>query len=341
MRWRRRAFTLIELLVVIAIIGLLMALLLPAIQRVREASNRMRCGNNLKQIGIALHNYHNDYDKLPPGGIQDVPPYGTNPTGWGSSWIVFLLPYVEQQTLYQRFLFNGGSGWATANNYQQSNQMTMPLFRCPSTPLPEWTTVAPTSGRWHWTTYVGIAGAVPSLIPNYNDNRWAQGCGNAGCCCGGIAASNGSLFPGGPCKIAEMLDGTSNTIWVSEHGDYLVTQNGTRVAWGGGWHTWLIGSYLTTPVTTANSGGDLRHMNMTTIRYPINQKTGWPNPPGNCGSMGVCDNYGSNIPLNAAHVGGVNVLFGDGHIGFLRNSTGTDVLAMLAIRDDGRTFQLP
>lgn len=219
--------------------------------------------------------------------------------------------------------------------------MTMPLFRCPSTPLPEWTTVAPTGGRWQFTTYVGIAGAVSTLIPSYNDNRYANGCGNPGCCCGGIAASNGTLFAGGPTKIAEMTDGTSNVIWVSEHGDYLFTQNGTRVAWGGGWHSWLIGSYLTTPVTSANTGWDLRHMNMTTIRYPINQKTGWPNPPGNCGSMGVCDNYGNNIPLNSAHVGGVNVLFGDGHIAFLRQTTSLDVLAMLAIRDDGRTFQLP
>ncbi|MCS7168621.1 MAG: DUF1559 domain-containing protein [Gemmatales bacterium] len=318
-----------------------MALLLPAIQRVREASNRMRCGNNLKQIGIALHNYANDYgERLPPGGISDVPPYGTG-GNWGSSWIVFLLPYVEHQNLFQRFQFVSGSGWPQGNNYVQANNVTLPLFRCPSTPISEWTTAAPVGGvRLHRTTYVGIAGAQGSLIPSYNDNRWANGCGNAGCCCGGIAASNGTLFPGGAVRIAEITDGTSNTIWVSEHGDFLVTANGTRVEWGGSWHSWLIGSQLDNPVTSNHTGGDLRHMNMTTIRYPINQKTGWGDPPGDCGSRGVCDNYGNNVPLNSAHVGGVNVLFGDGRIGFLRNSTALDVLAMLAIRDDGRNFRL-
>jgi prepilin-type N-terminal cleavage/methylation domain-containing protein len=101
---RRRGFTLIELLVVIAIIGLLMALLLPAIQRVREAANRMRCGNNLSQIAMAFHNLHNDYNVFPTGGaswrrtIVNNQPAGPIDQDWG--WAYQILPYMEQQQLH-------------------------------------------------------------------------------------------------------------------------------------------------------------------------------------------------------------------------------------------------
>jgi prepilin-type N-terminal cleavage/methylation domain-containing protein/prepilin-type processing-associated H-X9-DG protein len=100
MRIRRRGFTLIELLVVIAIIGILMALLLPAIQKVREAANRMLCSSNMRQLAIAMHNYHNDFNKLPPG----MGPYGCC---WGT-WPVYLLPYIEQDALFKRFVNLGG-----------------------------------------------------------------------------------------------------------------------------------------------------------------------------------------------------------------------------------------
>src|SRR5579872_2431532 len=99
-RLARVAFTLIELLVVIAIIGILIGLLLPAVQKVREAANRAKCANNLKQIGIALQACHDATGKFPPGCVSDVAPWGSG-GGWGSSWMVFLLPYVEQDALYK------------------------------------------------------------------------------------------------------------------------------------------------------------------------------------------------------------------------------------------------
>jgi prepilin-type N-terminal cleavage/methylation domain-containing protein/prepilin-type processing-associated H-X9-DG protein len=103
MLWYRRAFTLIELLVVIAIIGVLIALLLPAVQKVREAANRSQCQNNLKQIGLACHAYHDAHQALPSGYTATAPYPSTSP-GWG--WTAYLLAYLEQESLHRQINFN-------------------------------------------------------------------------------------------------------------------------------------------------------------------------------------------------------------------------------------------
>src|SRR5262245_9085845 len=99
---RRRAFTLIELLVVIAIIAILIGLLLPAVQKVREAAARTKCQNNLKQIGLAMHNYHSAYDKFPAGYVSAAATVDGDGLGPGWGWGAFLLPYLEQEPLYRQ-----------------------------------------------------------------------------------------------------------------------------------------------------------------------------------------------------------------------------------------------
>ena len=130
----RGAFTLIELLVVIAIIAVLVGLLLPAVQKVREAAARMQCTNNLKQIGLALHNYHDGNNKFPPGYVDG----NTNPNStpdndigpsWG--WAAFLLPYVEQGNIYNQINFNQLAG--TGVNAAVSLQV-LKVHTCPSDP---------------------------------------------------------------------------------------------------------------------------------------------------------------------------------------------------------------
>jgi prepilin-type N-terminal cleavage/methylation domain-containing protein len=121
---RRRAFTLVELLVVIAIIGVLVALLLPAIQAAREASRRSSCANNLRQIGIAVHNYHNTFNFVPPARLQDAYP----------TWFAFIMPFVEQQSAHKLWQFD--KKWFDNVN-KPAREIQVSLFRCPSRTAPD------------------------------------------------------------------------------------------------------------------------------------------------------------------------------------------------------------
>ena len=271
---RRRAFTLIELLVVIAIVGILMALLLPAVQQAREAARRMVCRNNLKQIGLALHNYHELHRLFPSGSIQAGPSFRPL-SGWG--WGAMILPQLEQTAVYNRIDFdtpNAIGGNRTLLTHGMAH------WRCRTDPAPESVTVSEgaVSLRLATGNYVGCAGSPTGL---------------------------GVLYPLSRVSIADIVDGTSNTIFVGERANQVNVPNvGTYTS---GWYGYLSGpaGYLQNSVPDIQVNGWL----------PINFSRDFP------------------VAFSGFHSGGVNIVMCDGSVRFLNSSIDGDLLNALGTRD--------
>jgi prepilin-type N-terminal cleavage/methylation domain-containing protein len=251
---RRSAFTLIELLVVIAIIALLMALLLPAIQKVREAANKMLCASNLRQIAVAAHNYHNDYNKLPPGALHSLKPNGTYMTGnvQNVGCLFLLLPYLEQDNLYKQFVgtgtppgaqvISGAGGGQFNSSLRQLNyawwvndvnrlvsQARIKAFLCPSDSANDNTTVGVLINMGHWGSqisqgyiYTGSLGSTANDQFGRTNYTGVQGLVTAGW--GALVSApsmdvyNGVMDNRGELTLGQLTvqDGTSNTLMFGE-----------------------------------------------------------------------------------------------------------------------------
>jgi prepilin-type N-terminal cleavage/methylation domain-containing protein len=330
---RRFAFTLVELLVVIAIIGILVALLLPAIQAAREAARRSQCGNNLKQLGLALQNYHDNYKALPMGARRP------SVNSWGASFYVSLLPYVEQRAMFDNWPWGSTDGYAAGNTGLRGGaninagggpsvdviNHVIPSFRCPSSPLPEFNTG---TNAVYMASYAGIMGAVDNQGV-FVEPRQRPCC----TCCGGTAAT-GMLSGGGmllmheSARLSSCSDGTSNCLILGESSDWTYDAAGLQKHADPSWpHGWPMGTANSAPITGGGGSTDMRPFNLTAIRYPIGTRN-WVLP-------GVYDNHGSNNPLQSAHPGGAMVTLCDASVRFLSNDTDLLILKFLATRDDG------
>lgn len=208
----RRGFTLVELLVVIAIIGVLIALLLPAVQQAREAARRMQCSNNLKQIGLALHNYHDTHNALPSLIIR--PADNSNPS-WG--WSALILPFIEQSALYDAAGI--GQGRRLTDERDDTARQVIDAYRCPSDPgLP----VDDPSQR-----FLKAAG---SNYAAYYHSRSGPTLGNGQA---NFARADGGFFHNSGRKFRDITDGLSNTLAISEAASTLHGKEICMKSWAG------------------------------------------------------------------------------------------------------------
>ena len=284
---RQRAFTLIELLVVIAIIAILIGLLLPAVQKVREAASRMSCSNNLKQIGLGLHNYHDTYLVFPPGFTATAAPGGDVSPGWG--WSFYILPYVEQENLYRQ-----------AN--QTASVTTSPVIRqkvknyiCPSDIQQEPFQVYGPGG----VPLTGITAAPSSYAAFVGGDETEVTTGDSN------GVFHGCFYRNSKTRITDITDGTSHTALVAERACGI-----TQGTWAGALPGARMRLGSKNPVYPINP-----NMDYDTDLFGLIHSN-WINATNNQSDDGGTDDASS------FHTGGANHLYGDGSVRFLRNISG-------------------
>ena len=318
----RRAFTLIELLVVLAILAVLIGLLLPAIQTVRASADRRKCTNNLKQIGLALHSYHNCNMCFPPGYVDGNTNSSSTPDndvglGWG--WAAYLLPYIEQSTVYSQINFNVGVGIGV--NAQVSQQQ-LAVYQCPSDPYQQNFTVWPTNVVVAHGNYIGCNGWVECFQNaggNYNPSSDGGGAedGDGGQTGNGLAG-NGLFYRNSKNRIASVTDGLSNTVVVGERCAAHSPTTWTGAVTGGRCPAWMATTPWTTPYTPQSSAPNTGN---GTAYDNADYNEALVLGHGNLTHLPNADNpFFDPDTFWSMHSGGANFLFGDGSVQFLSSS---------------------
>jgi prepilin-type N-terminal cleavage/methylation domain-containing protein/prepilin-type processing-associated H-X9-DG protein len=322
----RRAFTLIELLVVIAIIGIMISLLMPAVQRVREAASRLQCKNNLKQIGLALQNYHGTLRMFPPGYVSSVGPAGPaddRGPGWG--WAAFVLPYLEQDTVSRHIQFD--KDIADPAN-AAVRVLPLPIFLCPSdSAQPTFTVNALHDSTYSapvldvngnpvqvaHSNYVGMFGNPEITIdPGYQlpypDRNGRH---------------QGMFFRNSKIRFADVMDGTSNTLFVGERSSNLAYATWTGAVTGGQVPPKIPDTYSYgpegAPVLVLGHTGDASDVPPHTPNSPVNH----------------VDDFWSR------HILGVNFLFVDGSVRSINDAISPPVYWALGTRAGGEPVSAP
>jgi prepilin-type N-terminal cleavage/methylation domain-containing protein/prepilin-type processing-associated H-X9-DG protein len=333
----RKAFTLIELLVVIAILAVVIGLLLPAVQKAREAAARIKCANNFKQIGVAMHNFHHEQGQLPPSvlmhpNVASISDYNEN---FGPNWAVLILPYVEQDNLFKQYFTsikayptNGDSGWRG----MRSN--VIKLYVCPSDSGHDVMANA-AGGGWargnyggnagpgmHWSeALVGVAVKRGGIWVDNNPNGFASEyypSWTAGCRGGGPLVVNGGT------KLQDLSDGTSTTILVDE----------LRVGWNADdvRGTWAMGQ-AGASISAGNGRNDGTSPNVSRTTWDDVQGC-QDNPPIGMGCHpGLLSHQ---VTAKSRHPGGVMTCFADGSVRFVSNSVSQRTWFLLHSRNDGQ-----
>ncbi len=295
----RHGFTLVELLVVIAIIGILIALLLPAVQAAREAARRTQCCNNLVQLGIALQNYHGAHEVLPPGVVNPTGPIRHVPNGYHMGWLVQVLPYIEEQVTFKHVDFSVG---AYHKNNAPVRDVPIEVFVCPSDPT-GYSPALPSSN------YAGCHHDVEAPIDVEN---------------------HGVLFLNSHVPAADIPDGTTHTIFVGEktvEADDLGWMSGTRTTLrntGTPINGAVAGPILPMPVLPMPGAGQPAQPQETT------------EAPEAAAPQGPQLFVGG---FSSFHPGGANFLFGDGAVRFLSETITPQVYQQLGHRADGKLLQ--
>ncbi len=316
---RRRAFTLIELRVAIAIIGLLLALLLPAVQMVREAANRIRCANHLRQLALAAHQYHDTLGRFPPGLVA-AQPSGGRFAGGTNLWVE-MLPYLEQSNLHRRWDYaDYGNNLAGGDNANTAH--VLPILFCPSDPLSERVFRPPLNGPLAWAR--GLY-----ALSSYGGNggtRSFSGFDNP------PPARDGVFFHGSRTRLMDIRDGASATFLLGERShddseyDRLTRELDPDFYPLAGFGLWASAMH------PMGSQADV----LLSTPVPINYRV----PPG-----AGADNWaweGDRLcAFGSGHAGGANFAFADGSVRFLSNRTALRTLQALSTRAGGEVADVP